>query len=61
MIEYISFWFAKAVAEVLIVVIVFGLLMGGFAITNLYYTYKVRKRDQERQRQRTSRDTCGND
>ena len=61
MIEYISFWFAKALAEVLIVVIVFVLLVGGFAIANLHYRYKVRKRDQELQRRRTSRDTCGND
>ena len=61
MIEYISFWFAKTLAEVLIVVIVFGLLVGGFVITNLYYTYKVRKRDQELQRRRKSRDTCGNE
>jgi type II secretory pathway pseudopilin PulG len=61
MIEYISFWFAKALAEILIVVLVFGLLVGAFTITNVYYTYKVRKRDQEIQRRRTSRDTCGND
>jgi type II secretory pathway pseudopilin PulG len=61
MIEYISFWFAKALAEILIVLVVFGLLIAAFAITNLVYMYKVRKRDQELQRRRTSRDTCGND
>jgi hypothetical protein len=61
MIEYISFWFAKALAEILIVALVFGVLIGGFFITNVYYTYKVRKRDKELQRRRTSRDTYGNE
>jgi hypothetical protein len=61
MIEYISFWFAKALAEILIVALVFALLVGAFNITNLVYMYKARKRDKEIQRRRTSRDTCGND
>jgi len=57
MIEYISFWFAKALAEILIVLVVFGLLIGSFVVTNLVYMYKVRKR----QRRKVSRDSCGND
>ena len=61
MIEYISFWFAKALVEVLIVAIVFGLFVGACTITTLVYRYKARKRDQDNKRRRTSRDTCGND
>ena len=61
MLEYISFWFAKTLAEILIVALVFGVLIGGFFIANVYYAYKIRKRDQELQRRRVSRDTCGND
>jgi type II secretory pathway pseudopilin PulG len=61
MIEYISFWFAKALAEILIVLVVFGLLIAAFAITNLVYMYKAKQRDKAIQRRRTSRDTCGND
>lgn len=61
MIEYITFWFAKALAEVLIVLIVFGLLIGGFFIATLYQTHKKRQWDRAVQRRRTSRDTCGND
>ena len=57
MIEYI----ATSLAEILSILIVFGVLVGGIFIVNIYYMYKARKRDKAIQRRQVSRDTCGND